>query len=324
MTVRDVVVVGGGPAGLAAATWLARHRRDVVVIDSGDYRAAAVERSHGYLARDPQDPMDFLQTAREQLLGYRTVSYTRGRVEAARRAGAHLVLTCTGGTTLTGLRVVLATGVVDAWPDLDGFAEHYGASAFHCPACDGYDAEDCDVVAYGWDERLAGFATSLLSWARSVTVLTGGRRFAGDEACRAVLDRHGVAIDETPAVRLIGSRGDLRGVELADGRMVAASLFFFSVDHRPRISLAQELGCRITPDGYVEIGEMGETSVPGVYAAGDVTPGLQLVQVAAAQGTVAGIGAALSLQGEPGSPLSPPSAPDAPAELEAAAAERSS
>jgi len=317
--VHDCVVIGGGPAGLAAATWLGRYRRDVVVVDSRDYRAKNVDRSHGYLARDPQTPVEFLQTAREQLLAYRTVSYVTSTVETAERADdGTFLLRLADGSELTSLRVVLATGVVDACPELEGFAEHYGASAFHCPACDGHEAEDRDVVAYGWDERLVGFAASLLNWARSVTVLTSGHRFDGDDACLLVLDRHDIELVETPAVRLRGARGDLQGVELADGRVVPASLFFFSVAHEPRIGLARALGCLIDDDGYVQIDHNGATSVPGVYAAGDVVPGLQLVQVAAAQGVAAGVAAALSLQGEPGSPLSPPPAPDAPGEVDQA------
>jgi thioredoxin reductase len=108
-------------------------------------------------------------------------------------------------------------------------------------------------------------------------------------------------------------------VELADGRTVPASLFFFSVAHQPRTGLALELGCEIDDLGYVAVDDEGATGVPGVFAAGDLTPGLQLAQVAAASGVTAGIAAALSLQGESGSPLSPPPAPDAPAEVEAAA-----
>jgi thioredoxin reductase len=316
---RDCVVIGGGPAGLAAATWLGRYRRDVVIVDSGDYRALSVEQSHGYLARDPQRPLEFLQTAREQILGYRTVSYrTTTATGTVRCADGTFRVTCADGGDLVALRLLLATGVVDERPDIDGFGEHYGASAFHCPACDGHDAEGRDVVAYGWDERLVGFAASLLNWARSVTVLTSGRRFDGDDTCRAVLDRHGIVVVETPVARLLGARGDLQGVELGDGRIVPASLFFFSVAHRPRVDLARALGCRIDEDGYVMVDGTGQTSVPGVFAAGDVVPGLQLVQVAAAQGVVAGVGAALSLQGEPGSPLSPAAAPDAPGEVDAA------
>jgi thioredoxin reductase len=311
-------VVGGGPAGLAAATWLGRYRRDVLLVDSGDYRAASVDSSHGYLARDPQHPMQFLQIAREQLLAYRTVSYLRGSVVDGRLDGDLFRLAGADGSEVTALRVVIATGVDDACPDLEGFAEHYGASAFHCPACDGYEAAGRDVVAYGWDDRLVGFATSLLNWARSVTVLTGGHRFDGDQACLDVLDRHGVEVVETPAARLVGDRGDLRGIELADGRVVPASLLFFSVAHEPRTGLARALGCELDDDGYIRVDATGRTSVSGVYAAGDVVPGLQLVQVAAAQGVAAGIAAALSLQGEAGSPLSPPPAPDGPGELDQA------
>jgi thioredoxin reductase len=315
---HDAVVVGGGPAGLAAATWLARYRRDVVLVDAGDQRARRVEWSHGYLGRDPQRPHDLFETARTQLLSYPTARHVTGDVVSARREGDRFVLGLSGGGELSALRVVLATGVVDAFPDLDGFAEHYGASAFHCPACDGYDAEDRTVVAYGWDERLVGFAASLLNWARSVTVLTSGHRFAGDEACRTVLAGHDIEVVETPAVRMLGSRGQLEGIELADGSVVPAEVLFFSVDHRPRVTLAGQLGCRLDDEGYVEIGPNGATSVEGVYAAGDVVPGLQLVQVAAAQGTTAGIAAARSLHGTAGSPLSPPPAPDAPREVDAA------
>ena len=322
MTVRDVVVVGGGPAGLAAATWLARYRRDVVIVDSGEYRASAVEQSHGYLARDPQRPMEFLDTAREQLLRYETVEYVRDRVVSATAADERFRISLADGEPFVALRVVLATGVVDACPELDGFDEHYGASAFHCPACDGYDVKGRDVVAFGWDDRLVGFATSLLAWARSVTVLTGGHRFAGDEACVEVLDAHGVEIVETRATRLIGPRGNLQGVELTDGRVVPGSVLFFSVDHAPRVELARSLGCRVDADGYITVDRDGRTSVDGVFAAGDCVPGVQLAQVAAAQGLVAGIGAALSLRGEPGSPRSPEPAPDAEGELAARSASR--
>src|SRR4051794_14894406 len=186
----DAVVVGGGPAGLAAATWLARYRRAVVLVDAGEQRSQPVEWSHGYLGRDPQRPMEFVTHARQQLLRYPTASHVPATVVDARRDRDGFVLQLDDGRELAALRVVLATGVVDAFPDLDGFGEHYGASAFHCPACDGYDAEGRAVVAYGWDERLVGFATSLLNWARSVTVLTSGRRFDGDDACREVLARH--------------------------------------------------------------------------------------------------------------------------------------
>ncbi|HWG93119.1 MAG TPA: NAD(P)/FAD-dependent oxidoreductase, partial [Mycobacteriales bacterium] len=164
----DVVVVGGGPSGLAAASWLGRYRRSVVVVDSGDYRARHVERSHGYLGRDPQTPLDLISRGREEVLAYPTASVRAGTVDGVVRRDDGLFAVDVGGEQLLAHRVVLATGVRDAFPDVEGFDEHYGASVFHCPACDGYEARDRDVVALGWDARLVGFAATLKNWARSV------------------------------------------------------------------------------------------------------------------------------------------------------------
>lgn len=300
----DAVVVGGGPAGLSAALWLARYRRSVVVLDSGDYRSARVELSHGYLGRDPQRPLELIALGREELLAYPTAVVERRTVTTVTREGELF-----GVGDHLAHRLVLACGVEDAFPAVDGMAEHYGASVFHCPACDGYEARDRDVVVLGWDPHLVGFSATLLNWARSVTVVTAGRSFRGDDAGRGRLAELGIELVEDQAARFLGRRGDLRAVCLGSGRELATSLVFFSVAHRPRTELAVALGCRLDDDGCVVVDECGMTSVEGVYAAGDLVPGLQLVQVAAASGTVAGVAAAQSLFGTPGAPTSPAPAP---------------
>ncbi|HWH30854.1 MAG TPA: NAD(P)/FAD-dependent oxidoreductase [Mycobacteriales bacterium] len=304
----DAVVVGGGPAGLAAASWLARYRRSVVVVDSGDYRSRQVERSHGYLGRDPQTPLDLIARGREEVLAYPTAQIRADRVTDVRRGELFEVELEHG--SLLAHRVVLATGVRDAFPDVEGFDTHYGASVFHCPACDGYEARDRDVVALGWDPQLVGFAATLKNWARSVTVVTNGRRFQGDESCRVQLAENECDLVEEDALAFTGARGALDGVRLQSGRLLPASLVFFSVAHHPRVELATALGCELVDEGYVAVDDEGRTSVDGVYAAGDVVPGLQLVQVAAAQGAVAGVACAQSFFGERGAPSSPLPAPD--------------
>jgi thioredoxin reductase len=207
-------------------------------------------------------------------------------------------------------KLVLACGVRDAKPAVPGLEEHYGASVFHCPACDGYEARDRDVVALGWSENLAGFAATLLGWARSVTVVTAGERIRGDEACHTLLDGHGIEVIEERVVQLVGRRGDLNGARLESGRVLPCSLAFFSVAHQPRTELARELGCAIDDEGYVEVNDCGMTTVDGVYAAGDLVPGLQLTSVAAAKGVVAGVGCAQSFFGQPTAVLAPDAAPD--------------
>ncbi len=265
-----------------------------------------VERAHGYLGRDPQSPTELLERGREEVLAYPTAAIRVGEVAAVHRRADRLFEV---GDDLLAHRVVLACGVRDAFPAVDGFAEHYGASVFHCPSCDGYEARDRQVVALGWEPHLVGFAASLENWACSVTVVTNGPSFDGDESCRTQLADCGITLLERRAIRFLGSRGDLTGVELEGGQVLPASLVMFSVAHQPRTELAELLGCARDGAGHVTVDEQGQTSVEGVYAAGDLIQGLQLTLVAAASGVVAGVACAQSFFGTRSAPTSPDSAP---------------
>ena len=311
----DAVVVGGGPAGLSAAIWLGRYRRSVVVLDSGEYRNRWVEHSHGYLGADPGDPMRLLERAREDLARYETVTVRRARATAVRRDDAGRFVVTADGGELVALRLVLATGIVDQFPEVDGFLDHYGASVFHCPTCDGFEAKDRRVVVLGWSEHVAGFALGLLDWAAELTVVTEDRPFEGEERHRAALERNGVALLEDDAVAFEGERGDLWAVLLRSGVRLPADLVFFSIAHHPRNDLALQLGCEVTGHGCLRVDHDCQTTVEGVYAAGDLTPGIQLAPVAAGKGTVAGVSCAGSLRGERGAPTSPDPAPDPEAEV---------
>lgn len=291
-------MVGGGPAGLSAATWLSRYRRNVLVLDGGEHRNRWVDQAHGYLGTDPLRPTEFLQSARRQLEGYAETEIRSVQAGEACRNDDGTFTVEAGGATLLARTLVLAVGVEDDFPEVENFFEHYGASVFHCPTCDGYEAKECDVVAFGWSENITGFAITLLGWARTVTLVTDGRRFEGDEEDRRRLSAEGVAILEDDAVELLGPRGALEGVRLAAGGVIECQLAFFSIAHRPRTALADQLGCVLTGEGCIEVDLEGATTVPGVYAAGDVTPGLQLVQVAAAKGAIAGVACAQYLQGK--------------------------
>lgn len=305
----DAIVVGGGPAGLTAATWLARYRRSTLLVDAGEHRNRWVDQSHGYFTRDPAAPRELLAHATEQLAAYPYATRVGGAVSGAARTGSGFEVTVDGSSS-EGLRLVLATGVEDAFPAVEGFFDHYGASVFHCPSCDGYEARGRNVVVLGWNEHVAAFAVTLLDWAASVTLVTDGRRFPGDGEQRATLASFGVRVVEDVAERFVGARGDLRCVALRSLGEVACEMAFFSVAHKPRNALARSLGAALTPEGCVEVDDECRTSVPGVWACGDLTPGMQLIQVAAAKGAIAGISAAQSLRGSPGAPASPSPAPD--------------
>ncbi len=293
----DAAVIGGGPAGLSAASWLGRYRRSVVVIDSEEYRNASVEVSHGYLGSDPVPPSDLRKRGREEVSRYPTVRFENLKVDRVAGVRDRFLLTA-GDRILRARRIVLATGVKDEYPEVEGFFEHYGASVFHCISCDGYEAKDCDVVVFGWGDQVTGFSLNLLTWAASVTVVTEGRDLEADQGDRELLGARGVTVVEDDGVELTGERGRLEGVRLAGGSTVACQLAFFSIAHRPNNRLATELGCTLTEEGAVAVDGDGVTSVPGVYAAGDLTPGVQLISNAVAKGAAAGITCAHSLLGD--------------------------
>jgi thioredoxin reductase len=312
----DVAVVGGGPAGLSAAGWLGRYRRSTVVFDTGEYRNRWVEQVHAFLSRDPTTPVALLDQARTDLNKYDSVQVSGARVLAARKNNGLFQLTTDDGR-LEARRVILATGVEDVFPDLPGFFEHYGADVFHCPTCDGYESRGRDVAAIGWGAHVTGFALGLLDWARSVTVFTNGKRFEGGDADRDLLGKYGIRLVEQPVTELLGQRGQLCGLRLGDGSECACQIAFFSIAHKPRTALAEQLGCELTEHGYVHVDYNGATTVPGVFAAGDLTPGQQLVSVAAANGAAAAVVAAESLRGEAVADR-PGNAPDVDAALGAA------
>jgi thioredoxin reductase len=294
--VYDVAVVGGGPAGLSAATWIARYRRRVVVLDSEEYRNRWVENAHGYLGSDPIPPKELLVRSCEQLAAYETAE-RRAPVRVLRVSGTlgRFELDLDDGTCLAARRLILATGVRDAFPVIERFFDFYGADIFHCSSCDGYEARGKNVVVFGWGEHVVGFALGLLDWAASVTIVTDGHALEADDADRLRLSRYGIEVIEDDAIALEGERGEMVGVVLKSGACVPCELAFFSIAHHPVNDLALQLGCEKAEAGCVKVDDDAQTTVPGVYAAGDLTPGMQLVSVAVAKGATAGVSCARSL-----------------------------
>ena len=294
----DAAIVGGGPAGLSAANWLGRYRRTVAVIDSQEYRNEGVDLSHGYLGSDPVPPPELRARARSEVERYPTVTFYDGaKVDRLTGIRDRFELGI-GDTVVQARRVILATGVRDEFPDVGNFFEHYGADVFHCASCDGYEAKGRDVVVFGWGEHISSFSLGLLTWARSVTLVTDGHHFEGAPEDRRLLESQGVALLEDEAIELCGRRSALEAVRLRGGTELACQLAFFSIAHHPNNDLATDVGCVIGDAGCIEVDRDGATSVPGFYAAGDLTPGVQLISNAVAKGAAAAIHCAHSLLGD--------------------------
>jgi len=288
----DAVIVGGGPAGLSAALLLGRSRRKVLVIDAGEPRNAPAEHAHSFFTRDGTPPRELLRIGREQAAGY-GVELREGRViDISRRDGGFEVEMEDGGRA-AGRRLVLASGVVDELPEIEGLRERWGRSVFHCPYCHGYEVRDRPLAFLADGATAMEAAGLILGWTRDVVLCTNGPSGLGD-GDREKLARHGVVLREEPIVRLEGAGGSLERIVFASGEPLAREALFIRPGQRPS-PFADGLGCERMEDGSLRLDTFGLTTVPGVYAAGDVTRRIQQVVSAASEGAIAGVGVNRSL-----------------------------
>ena len=283
----DTIIVGAGPAGLSAALMLGRCRRSVVVFDDGHPRNAASQAIHGFLTRDGMAPGEFLQLAREELGRYETVSVRDERVISAQcRPDAKFEVALEGGERVSARKLLLATGVVDNLPAIQGFSDFYGRSVFHCPYCDGWEVRDRPIALYGNGERGLGLSLELTGWSRDLVLCTDGPCEI-DADGRARLARHGIAIHEAKVARLDGRDGTLTDIVFEDGSRLQRSAMFFTTGQSQRSDLLVQLGCRFNEKGTVQTGKYETTHLPGLFVAGDASRAVQWVIVAAAEGAEA-------------------------------------
>lgn len=292
----DVVIVGGGPAGLTAALSLAHCRRSVLVVDAGEQRNLASHGVHNYLGLEGVAPHELLRRGRAEAREA-GAALRDGHVAAIQRCATGFAVALEDGATVTASRVILATGLVDVLPDVEHLPEFYGTSVFHCPFCDGATVDDRRVVVLSWGDRAEGFTHELCAWTRRLTLVTQGHPI--DEGVRARLERGGVTVRTDRALRLEGRDGQVAGVALDDGETVPCDAVFFSIAHRTRAELARALGCALTAEGYVRVDPRQQTTEPGVYAAGDITPTDEAALIAAAQGLTAAVAVHESLDSDP-------------------------
>ncbi|MGI9069632.1 MAG: NAD(P)/FAD-dependent oxidoreductase [Pyrinomonadaceae bacterium] len=284
----DVLIVGAGPAGLSAALVLGRCRRQVLICDSGRTRNAASLGLHGFLTRDGIEPTEFLRIGREQLRPYETIELRQTKVTDARRLPIGFEVTLSNGERISSRKVLLATGVVDDVPAIEGLAELYGRSVFHCPYCDGWEMRDQPLAIYGRGENGLGLSLELLLWSRDLVLCSDGPSELSDEE-RQRLAHHEIKLREDRIARMEGSDGALQRIVFANGDSLARSAMFFSTDQRQASGLAQKLGCAFTEQGCVDTGEYETTNVSGLYVAGDASRLVQFVIVAASEGAQAAV-----------------------------------
>jgi thioredoxin reductase len=290
----DVIIVGGGPAGLSAALILGRCRRRVLVCDDGNPRNAVSHASHGVFTRDGTHPAELLRLGREQLEPYGAELWNV-HVADARAVNGGFEVMLEEGATLSCRRLLLATGVVDELPRLEGIEPLYGRSVWHCPYCDGWEVRDQPLAAYGWGHEGAELALGLKTWTDDILLFTdGGRPPSAHE--QQILRHEGIRWCGERIARLEGTEGQLERVVLASGEAIPRRALFFHTHPRQRSLLATQLGCTFTRKGTVKTRKLEDTGVPGLYVAGDASRDVQFVVVAAAEGAKAALAINKSLR----------------------------
>ncbi len=295
--VRDVVVIGGGPAGLSAALVLGRARRAVTVVDAGEPRNACSRALHGFLTRDGASPEDFLAAARREVAGYGVELVPDEVLAVVHRHDAppEFQLRLAGGRTLRARRVVAASGVVDELPDVAGVAERWGRDVLHCPYCHGYEVRDTRLaVLAGGAEGAVHQALLLRQWSADVAlVLHEVRPSELSDTDRAQLAARGVTVVEGRAAALTVTEDRMTAVRLEDGREVDCAAVFVSPRFRLNIAALAALEPRTVDSDmgtYVDTDDEGRTSVAGLWAAGNLADLSAQVLGAAELGSRAAIG----------------------------------
>jgi thioredoxin reductase len=296
----EVIVIGGGPAGLSAALTLGRCRRRVLICDAGRYRNRASKHMHCFLTRDGIPPTEFLQTARDQLRPYECVELRSATVTAVEKLEDEFEVALDDGTRERCRKLLLATGVVDELPKLEGIDRFYGVSVHHCPYCDGWEWRDRRIGAYGHGDKGAGLALMLRQWSADVALFIHAGELTRKH--REHLARFDVAVYEQSIARLEGDdKGHLQRIVLAGDTVIERDALFFNTGQHQRSPLAEKLGCEFTERGGVQTHEHEvATCVPGLYVAGDASRDVQLVVVAVAEGTKAGFAINKALLAEDG------------------------
>jgi thioredoxin reductase len=292
----DVIIIGGGPAGLNAAMILGRSRRKVLIFDSGKPRNRWAVYMNGFLSRDGVNPRDFIKKGREELKKYEIEIIDKAVATATYSKGMY-VIDDVDGHVYHSRKLLLATGLKDALPELEGIESMYGKSIHHCPYCDGWENRDKAIAVYGKERSGIGQALAMKNWSDDVTLYTDGTEKLRPQDLD-LLKHNGVKVCTDTIERLEGEEGMLQRIILKNGKNREQQALFFSGDTTQQSDIAEQLGCEFTGKGVIKTRRLQQANIPGLYVAGDAARDMQLVIVAAAEGAKAGVAINMELQEE--------------------------
>ncbi|WP_232695806.1 NAD(P)/FAD-dependent oxidoreductase [Brevibacillus daliensis] len=296
--IYDCAIIGGGPAGLNAGLVLGRARRSVALIDNNRPRNAVTHASHGFITRDGVTPAEFRRVAYEEVRRYPSVDHLQTEVVSVGKIESGFEVLDSTGLRVKARKLILATGVKEIFPEIEGFYPLYGKSLSNCPYCDGWELRDQPLVVVSEYPTVFHTAKLLLNWSKDLVVCTNGQAPLLDEQ-KKQLHSKGIVVMEQPVAAFIGQNGRLEQVRFADGTQVPRTGGFVFPKFVQSAPFVESLGCEKTELGGIRTDESGRTSIPGLYSAGDASYFLpsQLI-FAAADGSRTAMGVNMDLTKE--------------------------
>lgn len=264
----DCAIVGGGPAGLNAALVLGRARRSVALLDNSQPRNGVTHASHGFITRDGIQPSEFRRIAYEEVLSYPSVRHWKNEVIDIQRTEHGFILRTDSNEQIHARKLILAAGLREVLPEIEGIRDFYGKSLFVCPFCDGWELRDQPLALVSEHPGVFHKTKLLLNWSRDLIVCTNGSDILTPEQ-RQQLASRGIRIVDTQIAAFSGRNGLLERVHFTDGTQIERSGGFVDPTQIPNVKFDEALGYKTEKNGGIVIDPMGRTTAAGVYAAGD-------------------------------------------------------
>lgn len=292
--VFDCAVIGGGPAGLSSALLLGRSRRNVLLFDDNQPRNAVTQESHSFLTRDGVKPAEFRNIAHQEISRYPSVEMRPIRITEVSKHEDLFELVASDGTVFSAKTVILATGLKETLPAIEGIHDFYGKSLFGCPYCDGWELKDQPLIVIAEPQYAFHSAKTISNWSRDLLICTNGQDALLTEEQKETLQRKEIQVVEDPITALVGKNGMLERVVFATQKEIAREGGFVTAQWTQASPFGTLLGCELNAMGGTVTDEFGRTTVKGVYAAGEAIIPSQLI-AAAAQGSTAAVGVNMDL-----------------------------
>ncbi|MGE8139983.1 NAD(P)/FAD-dependent oxidoreductase [Bacillus safensis] len=284
----DCAIIGGGPAGLSAALVVGRGRKQVIVFDDELPRNRVTQESHGFITNDGMTPFEIRRAGEADLQKYPNIKIKRSRIVDIQKKEERFTLLTHEGDRFEAKKIILATGLQDILPEIEGIHDVYGKTLFSCPFCDGWELKDKALALIAENQRALHMAKLLSNWTKDLIVFTNGHVLAEED--KVLLTAHSIQVIDVPIVSIDHDNGQLRSLQLANGEIVKREGGFVASEFKQSAPFAEKLGCKMTKNAGIETDILGRTTVSGIFACGDNLGGPAQLVLAAAAGSQTGMG----------------------------------